>query len=119
MTGGIARAFRAKDEQMYDEYRRLCRSGEFTLGGFFAWTCADGTVVYNLATQQHPGPDARLDAIRTSVTAMLADAEQRGLPEVGVPRIGAGIGGVHWDDVRAVLEQAGADSGVVLSIVTR
>lgn len=119
MSGGIARAFRAKDEQMYEEYRRLCRTGDFALGGFFVWTCDDATIVYNLATQQNPGADARLDAIRTSVAAMLADAEARGLSEVGVPRIGAGIGGLQWRDVREVLEEAGAESGVLLTIVTR
>jgi len=119
MAGGIARAFRALDEQMYQEYRRLCRQREFRLGGFLRWTLDDGTVVYNLATQQRPGPDARLDAIGTSVQAMLRDAEQQGIPEVGVPHLGAGIGGLDWPDVREVLEQSGAASPVLLTVVAR
>jgi O-acetyl-ADP-ribose deacetylase (regulator of RNase III) len=119
MSGGIAIAFRAKSEQMYDEYRRLCDNGEFRLGGFLRWTLDDGTVVYNLATQQRPGRDARLEAIETSVRAMLADAEQRGIPEVGVPHLGAGIGGLPWPDVRRVLEEVGSESPVMLTIVAR
>lgn len=119
MAGGIARAFRALDEQMYEEYRRLCRQRELRLGGFLRWTLGDGTVVYNLATQQRPGADARLDAIATSVQAMLGDAAQEGLPEIGVPHLGAGIGGLAWPDVREVLEQAGAASPVLLTVVAR
>lgn len=119
MAGGIARAFRARDEAMYREYRRQCRHGEFRLGGFLRWTLDDRTVVYNLATQQQPGADARLGAIATSVAAMLADAEQHGLPEVGVPHLGAGIGGLLWPDVRQVLEEAGQASSVLLTVVAR
>lgn len=119
MSGGIARVFRAMDEAMYAEYRRLCREREFRLGGFLRWTLDDGTVVYNLATQQQPGPDARLDAIATSVKGMLADAEQQGLAEVGVPHLGAGIGGLDWADVRQVLEEAGQASPVLLTVVAR
>jgi O-acetyl-ADP-ribose deacetylase (regulator of RNase III) len=119
MSGGIARTFRAMDEAMYAEYRRQCREGEFRLGGFLRWTLADGTVIYNLATQQQPGADARLNAIAASVTAMLADAEQQGLAEVGVPHLGAGIGGLDWPDVRGVLEEAGQASPVLLTVVAR
>ncbi|MEX2290452.1 MAG: macro domain-containing protein [Mycobacteriales bacterium] len=119
MSGGIARAFRAMDEAMHAEYRRLCSEGEFRLGGFLRWRLDDGTLVYNLATQQRPGADARLGAIADSVTAMLADAEQQGIREVGVPHLGAGIGGLAWADVRQVLEEAGQASPVLLTVVAR
>lgn len=76
-------------------------------------------MVYNLATQQQPGADARLGAIATSVAAMLTDAEQHGLPEVGVPHLGAGIGGLLWPDVRQVLEEAGQANSVLLTVVAR
>jgi len=119
MAGGIARAFRALDEAMYREYRRQCRDGELRLGGIFRWTLEDCTVVYNLATQQQPGADARLGAITSSVAEMLDDAERSGIPEVGVPHLGAGIGGLAWPDVRQVLEEAGRASPVLLTVVAR
>lgn len=119
MSGGIARAFRAMDEAMYTEYRRLCSEREFRLGGFLRWTLDDGTVVYNLGTQQRPGADARLGAIADSVTAMLVDAEQQGIREIGVPHLGSGIGGLDWAEVRQVLEEAGQTSSVLLTVVAR
>ncbi len=54
-------------------------------------------------TRTSPGSYARLPAIRVAVAAMPADADERGLAEVGVPRLGAGLGGLDFVDVRAAL----------------
>jgi O-acetyl-ADP-ribose deacetylase (regulator of RNase III) len=75
-------------------------------------------VIYNLATQPVPRPSATLDAIGTSVRAALADAGHRGLPRLGLPRIGAGLGGLPWPDVAGVLDAAAAVSMVDLVVVT-
>jgi O-acetyl-ADP-ribose deacetylase (regulator of RNase III) len=98
MGAGIAVVFRKRYPAMYREYRRRCAAGEFRPGDVFVWEAPD-VVVYNLATQPVPGPTARLDAIEASVRAALADAEVRELPRLGIPRIGAGLGGLDWDDV--------------------
>ena len=119
MSGGIAVDFRRLDERMYEEYARRCRDKTFRLGDVLPWQLDDGRIVDNLATEQRPGPDARPDAIRTSVAAMLADAEQRGLDRVGVPRLGSGIGGLEWSDVEAALAEVARPSRVVLTVATR
>jgi O-acetyl-ADP-ribose deacetylase (regulator of RNase III) len=117
MGAGIAREFRRRFPQMYREYRRRCQTGEFQLGDVFVWQ-ADDLLVYNLATQPVPRPSATLDAINASVRAALADLEQRGVPRLGVPRIGAGLGGLAWPDVAAVLDAAADDSTVDLVVVS-
>jgi O-acetyl-ADP-ribose deacetylase (regulator of RNase III) len=118
MSGGIAVDFRARWPEMYEEYRRRCERREFQLGGFFRWD-ADDVVVYNLATQQTGGADARIDAVESSVRGALADAESLGLTALGVPKLGAGIGGLAWPDVQAVLRQAGEASSVELVAVLK
>lgn len=117
MGAGIAKEFKRRSPQMYREYRRRCHNGQFRLGDVFAWE-ADDLVIYNLATQSVPRPSATLDAIATSVRAALADAERRGLTRLGMPRIGAGLGGLAWPDVAAVLEAATADRAVDLVVVS-
>ncbi|MCI2237057.1 macro domain-containing protein [Paenibacillus sp. TRM 82003] len=119
MAGGIALEFQARWPEMAEAYRRRCLAGEFQLGDVMPWETPEGLVVYNLGTQVETGADARLSAIDIAVRGALLDAERRGLAQVGVPRIGAGIGGLEWADVRAVLEQAGEDSPVELVVVTR
>ncbi|MDP9406442.1 MAG: macro domain-containing protein [Actinomycetota bacterium] len=118
MRGGIARDFRARWPDMYEEYRRRCESREFRLGGFFRWDAVD-VVVYNLATQQSGGADAQLDAVESSLRGALADAASLGLTALGVPKLGAGIGGLAWRDVRAVLREAGEASPVELVAVLK
>jgi O-acetyl-ADP-ribose deacetylase (regulator of RNase III) len=117
MGAGIAKEFRRRFPQMYSEYRQLCKSGQFQLGDIFVWQ-ADGLLIYNLATQPVPRPSATLEAINASVRAALADAEQRSVPRLGIPRIGAGLGGLAWQDVAAVLDAAAADSAVDLLVVS-
>lgn len=118
MRGGIAVDFRARWPGMYEEYRRRCETREFRLGGFFRWD-ADDVVIYNLATQQTGGADARLDAVESSVRGALADVESLGVTALGVPKLGAGIGGLAWSDVRAVLREAGEASPVELVAVLK
>lgn len=119
MAGGVARIVAQRYPALHEEYRRRCAERTFRLGDAWPWQADSGPLIYNLATQQLPGPHADLVAIRGSVARMLADAERRGLPEVGVPRIGAGIGGLEWTDVRQVLEQVGTSSPVMLTVITK
>ena len=118
MAGGIARQVRATWPDMYAAYARRCHRGGFELGDIFAWE-ADGVIVYNLATQVRPGPDARLDAILDSVARALDDVNARGLPQLGIPRIGAGIGGLDWVDVQATLKDLANGHQVQLVVARR
>jgi O-acetyl-ADP-ribose deacetylase (regulator of RNase III) len=117
MGAGIARQFRSRFPEMYAQYADRCRAGRFAPGDVFVWDAGE-VVVYNLATQLKPGADARLDAISVSVRAALADAAERRIRRLGVPRLGAGIGGLDWNDVADVLHAAAATSTVELVVVT-
>lgn len=117
MGAGIASTFRRRWPGMFNRYRELCIMGLFRPGDVFPWDAA-GVRIYNLATQDQPGPDATLGAIGTSVEAMLADADAAGIPQVGIPRIGAGIGGLAWLDVASVLRTVAGHSACELTVVT-
>jgi O-acetyl-ADP-ribose deacetylase (regulator of RNase III) len=47
---------------------------------------------------------------------MLTLAVERRIPAIGMPRIGAGLGGLSWDEVRAVIQRLGAPSPVKLVV---
>ena len=53
------------------------------------------------------------------MTAALQDAHERGLGQLGLPRVGAGIGGLDWDDVVATLRAAAEASPLDMVIVVR
>jgi O-acetyl-ADP-ribose deacetylase (regulator of RNase III) len=119
MGAGVAVEFRRRWPAMYDDYHEACRAKTLEPGGLHSWTeRATGTVIFNLATQNWPGRNARLEWVRSSIEAMLVIAEQRGIAAVGMPRIGAGIGGLAWAHVVAVLEDLAGGSAVNLVLVT-
>lgn len=102
MGAGIALAFRARWPAMFAEYQARCADGRFRLGEVFTWREA-GVTVFNLGTQPHWRAHAELPAIASAVRAMLAEAETASLPEIALPRIGAGLGGLSWPVVLDVL----------------
>lgn len=114
MGSGIAPIFRRiwGPEGMFDEYRDLCLSGGLRVGGLHAWQARSGVWIYNMASQHDKGKDARYDAIESSLTLALEHAGRHGVPSIGLPRIGAGIGGLRWDEVLAVIEKVATDSPV-------
>lgn len=119
MGAGIAVQFAARWPAMEREYARQCEEGKFRPGDVMTWHASprNGTWVFNLATQDNPGPCASLEAIAASVTKMLGIARLLHVYRVGLPRIGCGIGGLKWGDVKDVLERC-ATGQVRLAVFT-
>jgi O-acetyl-ADP-ribose deacetylase (regulator of RNase III) len=115
MGKGIALEFRRRFPAMYEEYRRRCADGRFGLGGVFAWQ-APGLTVFNLGTQRSWKTRAELSAIESAVGTMLGQALEQGIRRIGLPRIGAGLGGLDWRDVKALLERLAQPSEVDLLV---
>lgn len=118
MGSGIARTIRARFPVMFDIYKTLCDEGYFYLGGLFPYTHDDDYKIFNLGTQILPGPNADLIAIAVSVRRMLWLSADDGTEQIGIPRIGAGIGGLDWGDVEHALQIAAHGSAVDLIVYT-
>ena len=118
VMGGLAAKVERRWPAMAAEYRARCDDGTFTLGGVLPWLDEETLVwIYNLATQQRPGPDAKIEAIADSVRAAIDHAQTNGVRTIYLPRIGSGIGGLDWDEVRATLERVDADAAEVELVV--
>lgn len=95
MGAGIAAQFRTRYPKMFQSYRRRCLRGELLPGEIVPWKHDDGTVIYNLATQQEPGADAHPWMITAAVGQMITEAyHDFKITEIGMPLIGCGIGGL-------------------------
>jgi O-acetyl-ADP-ribose deacetylase (regulator of RNase III) len=115
MGKGIAVEFRRRFPAMYEEYRARCADGRFGLGDVFAWS-ADGRTVFNLGTQKTWRTKAKLADVEMALRAMVKLAERDGVTEIGLPRIGAGLGALPWADVRSVIERIGAQTRLTLVV---
>jgi O-acetyl-ADP-ribose deacetylase (regulator of RNase III) len=109
MGAGIAVAFRKRYPAMFAEYQRRCRAVPRLLnpGEVFFWREDGLPAVFNLATQDgNRRGDARLDAVATCLSRMRQLADTERLTTVGMPRVGAGLGGLRWEDVKAEIGRA-------------
>jgi O-acetyl-ADP-ribose deacetylase (regulator of RNase III) len=100
---------------MFAEYKRRCAEGQFKLGDVFAWS-EGGVTVFNLGTQKTWRTKADLSAIETALRTMVGCAERAGIGKVGLPRIGAGLGGLPWASVRDMLRRTGDETDVELVV---
>ena len=103
MGAGIALKIIKRNPEMFLEYERRCKQQQFVPGNAWLWTNPKtGKSILNLGTQDFPGPNARLDWIRKSLVEALSSYS---LEAIAIPRIGAGLGGLKWEDVKAVIEE--------------
>jgi O-acetyl-ADP-ribose deacetylase (regulator of RNase III) len=115
MNKGIAAEFRRRFPTMYSEYKRRCTEQRFRLGDVFQWDAPD-RVIFNLGTQQSWKTKADLKAIETAVREMIGIAKTAGIGKIGLPRIGAGLGGLPWEGIRSLLSKLGQETDVELVV---
>ena len=115
MDTGVAVVFKKRWPRMFEEYRARCEDGRFRLGDVFVWSEGDETV-FNLATQEHWKKKTTLPAIARALQKTVELAASAGIERVGVPRIGAGLGGLDWPRVKSVISKVGEATPVTLVV---
>lgn len=125
MGAGIAVPFREKWPEMFVSYEQLCTDFTDILPGLLhaydnlAWTYSSDPVqvIYNMFSQDWPGPNARYEWLASSALLMRLDAEARDLSRVGLPWIGCGIGGLARHNVQHFFERILEPSAVEFVLV--
>lgn len=105
MGAGIAVQFKRRFPEMYTLYHKMCKHGTFLPGDVFDYHYGSGHV-YNLGTQESWKTSAKLEYIAIAIDRMLELAERCQVPAIALPAIGAGLGGLKWHDVKAVIKNA-------------
>lgn len=140
MGAGIAPKFKALWPTMFDEYRDICQRYGPALTGLLSkhWTPNKsletswdyekesvttplwyGGVIYNLFTQNMPGPDASYRQLQSCMIQMVLDADDEGIETIGVPLIGGGLGGLEPHNVREIMMSVALTSEVEVVLVER
>ena len=104
MGKGIAVQFKDRLPDMYLEYRTLCEEGKFRPGDVFDYDYGDGHI-YNLGTEAAWWTHAKIEYIEKSLARMLELAVRNHVTAIALPAIGAGLGGLKWNDVKKVIDK--------------
>lgn len=108
MGAGIAAIIAKKFPAVLEPYKKACWSKELVPGGFQAVKVEEGPdfYIFNLASQQKPGRDARVEWIESSMEEAINYAKENGLVGFALPRIGSKIGGLDWHtEVKPAVER--------------
>ncbi|MFZ4863246.1 macro domain-containing protein [Sphingobacterium sp. Mn56C] len=108
MGKGIALQFKNKFPKMYIEYKRLCKEELFSLGDIYTYDYGNGTI-FNLGSQITWRTKADINAIESSLIKMLSYAQQNNILKIALPKIGAGLGGLNWNDVKSLINIVAKD----------
>ena len=103
MGKGIAVQFKTKYPEMYKTYKQMCKTGTYQPGYVYDFDYGKGHV-YNLGTQKNWRTKAEIEFIRMSLENMMLQAENKKVKAIALPAIGAGLGGLDWNDVKKEIE---------------
>lgn len=103
MGAGIAKTFKEMFPKNYRAYQKACSEG-FSPGGSLL-VQEGGRYIANISSQDLPGPNADLRWLKNGLLSTLLTMNTLGLNSVALPRIGAGIGGLDYHDVKSTIEE--------------
>ena len=107
MGAGIALQFKKAWPENFRAYAAACRNGEVQPGRMFVFDTrqlAPPRYIINFPTKRHWRGRSRLEDIEAGLEALIAEVRRLDVHSVAVPPLGAGLGGLPWNEVRMCIE---------------
>ena len=106
MGKGLALQFAKRYPSIIAPYRQACRDSVLTIHNpqiliVNQWGLPK--YVVNLATKIHWRNQSQMAWIESGLTKLYSELRDRGVTSVGIPPLGAGLGGLKWEDVLATI----------------
>lgn len=109
MGKGIALQFKNKWPANYSAYEAACKAKQVRPGTMFVFD-SGGLVkpnyIINFPTKDHWRGKSRIEFIRDGLADLVAQIKRLGIRSIAIPPLGCGNGGLEWDEVRPLIEQA-------------
>lgn len=109
MGRGIALQFKKAFPANFRAYALACDDGEVQPGKMFIYDTGSFTnprFIINFPTKRHWKGKSRIEDIDSGLAALARNISERGIKSVAIPPLGAGLGGLEWNDVRPRIEAA-------------
>ncbi|MDQ0248787.1 O-acetyl-ADP-ribose deacetylase (regulator of RNase III) [Sphingomonas kyeonggiensis] len=109
MGRGIALQFKKAFPANFRAYALACEDGEVQPGKMFVYDTGSFTnprYIINFPTKRHWKGKSRIEDIDSGLAALAQEISERGIKSIAIPPLGAGLGGLDWDDVRPRIEAA-------------
>lgn len=117
MGAGLAKQFKKRFPDNFKEYKSECDRMEVMLGKclFFDYRNVINldisknypVWIINFPTKYHWKDQSKIECIEQALDDMIIQANingHGGIYSIAMPRVGCGLGGLEWEDVKAMLE---------------
>ena len=110
MGKGVAKAIKSKFPWAYPYYKLVCERKGLQPGGLLAITLnvyprEDFPTIIHLATKNHWRNPSKLEWVISSCIELKEYIELKDIKSVAIPRLGCGLGGLSWLEVRPEIEK--------------
>lgn len=108
MGRGIALQFKQAWPENFRAYAAACRREEVRPGRMFVFETGRFTNprwIVNFPTKRHWRGKSRLEDIESGLEDLVALIRTRAIRSIAVPPLGAGLGGLAWEEVRSRIER--------------
>jgi O-acetyl-ADP-ribose deacetylase (regulator of RNase III) len=109
MGRGIALQFKKAFPANFRAYALACDEGEVQPGRMFVYDTGAFTnprYIINFPTKRHWKGKSRIEDIDSGLIALAQEVRERGIKSIAIPPLGAGLGGLDWNEVRPRIEAA-------------
>lgn len=109
MGRGIALQFKKAFPANFRAYALACDEDEVQPGRMFVFDTGAFTnprYIVNFPTKRHWKGKSRIEDINSGLIALAQEVQERGIKSIAIPPLGAGLGGLDWNDVRPRIEAA-------------
>lgn len=109
MGKGIALQFRQAYPENYEAYRKACQRGDVEPGRMFVYRTGKLTnprFIINFPTKRHWKGKAKLADVEAGLVDLIRVVRDEGIQSIAVPPLGCGNGGLDWEVVRPLIEDA-------------
>ena len=109
MGRGIALQFKQAWPDNFNAYAAACRRHEVQPGRMFVYETGLLThprYIINFPTKRHWRGKSRMEDIESGLDALVSEIRKRNIRSIAIPPLGAGLGGLEWQEVRRRIESA-------------
>lgn len=107
MGKGIALMFKEQFPENAKRYERACAANGLTAGSIFVTESSDmfgPRWIINFATKKHWRHPSKIEWIRSGLNELRDFLVSNDVKSVAIPPLGAGNGGLEWNDVRSEIQ---------------
>jgi O-acetyl-ADP-ribose deacetylase (regulator of RNase III) len=101
MGRGIALQFKNAYPANFKAYKAACDAEQVQPGRMFVFETGKFTprFIINFPTKRHWKGKSRIEDIEAGLVALAGEIKAHGIKSIAIPPLGAGLGGLDWDDV--------------------